>query len=95
MRVLAQVVHYPKPEHRDDMIAAMGRLRAASAGVAGLDELGGFEDAEGGRLIAISVWSSAEAMQSGLATLFGAIADVPFDDWERQQYEMVTCPQVA
>ncbi|MEU8663561.1 antibiotic biosynthesis monooxygenase [Actinoplanes philippinensis] len=95
MRVLAQAVHYPKPEHRDDIIAAMGRLRAASSGVAGLEEIGGFEDPEGGRIIAISVWSSMEAMQAGMATLGAAIADVPFAEWERQAPSLAAFPQVA
>ncbi|GIE30657.1 hypothetical protein Ait01nite_037020 [Actinoplanes italicus] len=95
MRVLAQVVHYPKAEHRDDIVAAMGRLRAASEGVAGLEEIGGFEDSAGGRLIAISVWSSMEAMRSGMAALGAAIADVPFGQWERQEHLMEVFPQVA
>jgi heme-degrading monooxygenase HmoA len=95
MRVLAQVVHYPKTEHRDDIVAAMGRLRAASEGVAGLEEIGGFEDAAGGRIIAISVWSSMEAMRAGMATLGATIADVPFDQWERRQHSMEAFPQVA
>ena len=95
MRVLAQVVHYPKPEHRDDIVAAMGRVRAASTGVAGLEEIGGFEDADGGRIVALSVWSSPEAMQAGMATLGAAIADVPFDEWERQESFVEAFPQVA
>jgi hypothetical protein len=95
MRYLAQAVHYPKPEHRDDLIAAMGRLRAASTGIAGLEEIGGFEDADAGRLVAISVWSSLEAMRAGMPVLGAAIADVPFDEWERQDGTMQAFPQVA
>ena len=95
MRFLAQAVHYPKPEHRADLIAAMAAMRAASAGVPGLEEIGGFEDADGGRIIAISVWSSLEAMQSGMATLGAAIADVPFGEWERQDHSLQAFPQVA
>ncbi|MEU8238913.1 antibiotic biosynthesis monooxygenase [Actinoplanes missouriensis] len=95
MRYLAQAIHYPKPEHRDDLIAAMGRMRAASAAVDGLEEIGGFEDADAGRLVAISVWSSLEAFQAGMAQLGAAIADVPFDEWERQKGSMRVFPQVA
>jgi len=32
-RVLARALHYPKPEHREDLIAAMKRLAAAVADV--------------------------------------------------------------
>ena len=95
MRFLAQAVHYPKPEHRDDLVAAMATMRAAATGVPGLEEIGGFEDADGGRIIAISVWSSLEAMQAGMATLGAAIADVPFDRWERQERSLLAFPQVA
>ncbi|GAA4606437.1 heme-degrading monooxygenase HmoA [Actinoplanes octamycinicus] len=95
MRVLAQAVHYPKPEHRDDLVAAMDRMREASAGVPGLEQIGGFEDADGGRIIAISIWSSMAEFQAGMATLGGAIADVPFAEWERQQHTLEAFPQVA
>lgn len=95
MRVLAQAIHFPKPEHRDDLVAAMGRLRAAAAGVDGLEEIGGFEDPDGGRIVAISVWTSAEAMQAGLPVLGAAVADVPFAVWERQPGSMQFLPQVA
>jgi hypothetical protein len=94
-RVMAQAVHYPRPEHREDLLAAMKRLAAASEGLAGLEEIGAFEDAEGGRIVAISVWASPEAMQAGLPVLGGAIADVPFDAWERQPGSMQFLPQVA
>ncbi len=94
-RVLAQAVHYPHAEHLQDLLDAMGRLRAASEGVAGLDEIGAFHDVERDRLVAISVWQSPEAMQAGMGVLMGAIADVPFSDWERQPGEMTFLPQVA
>ena len=94
-RILAQAVHYPKPEHREDLIGAMKRLAAATEGLAGLDEIGGFEDAEGGRIVAISVWASPEAMQAGMPVLGAAIADVPFDEWERRPGSMTFLPQVA
>ena len=94
-RVMAQAVHYPKPDHREDMLAAMTRLKAAAEGLDGLDEIGGFEDAEGARIVAISVWASPEALQAGMPVLGAAIADVPFDEWERQPGTMTFLPQVA
>jgi hypothetical protein len=94
-RMLAQAVHYPKPDHRDDLIASMHRLRAASADLDGLEEIGGFEDAERGIIVAISVWSSVDSMRAGLPVLGAAIADVPFAEWEREAHQMVTMPQVA
>jgi hypothetical protein len=94
-RILARALHHPKPEHRADLIAAMKRLAAAADGLAGLDEIGAFDDTEGGRLVAISVWASPEAMQAGMPVLGAALADVPFDQWESQPSSMAIMPEVA
>ena len=51
-RVLFQVVHFPKPEHRDDMLAAMDVIREKSAHIDGLDEIGAFEEPDGSRIVA-------------------------------------------
>jgi len=32
-------------------------------------------------------------MQAGMASLFGFLADVPLDDWERQPHELVAIPE--
>jgi quinol monooxygenase YgiN len=94
-RVLFQVVHYPRPEHRDDMLAAMAVIREKSAHVAGLDEIGAFEEPDGSRIVALSVWASAEAMQAGMGELFASVGDVPLDTWEIRPAESATLTQVA
>ncbi|GAA4787783.1 hypothetical protein GCM10023200_22540 [Actinomycetospora chlora] len=94
-RVLFQVVHYPKPEYRDDMLAAMNTIRETSARIAGLDEIGAFEEPDRSRIVAISVWASPEALQTGAAELFASIADLPFDVWETRPSEAATLTQVA
>jgi hypothetical protein len=94
-RVLFQVVHYPKPEHRDDMLAAMGVIRETSAHIAGLDEIGAFEEPDGSRIVALSVWASPEAMQAGMGELFASIGELPFDVWEYRPAESATLAQVA
>jgi quinol monooxygenase YgiN len=94
-RVLFQVVHFPRPEHRDDLLAAMAVIREASAHIAGLDEIGAFEEPDRSRVVAISVWASAEALRAGAAELFAAIADLPFDLWETRPSEAATLTQVA
>jgi quinol monooxygenase YgiN len=94
-RVLFQVVHHPKPEYRDDMLAAMAVIRETSAHIAGLDEIGAFEEPDRSRIVAISVWASSEALQAGAAELFASIADLPFDVWETRPAESATLTQVA
>ncbi|MDG6106340.1 hypothetical protein Daura_19555 [Dactylosporangium aurantiacum] len=93
-RVLAQAVHYPHPEHHADLVAAMQGNYAATAGLEGLESIGGFEDTAGGRLVAISLWSSMEHFQAGMAVLGAAIADVPFHLWERRPSEMTVMPEI-
>jgi hypothetical protein len=94
-RVLFHAVHYPHPEHLGDLLGAMSRISEAAAGVEGLEEIGAFSDPDHGRVFAISVWSSPEAMQAGMGQLFASLGDVPFDQWERQPRELLTLPEAA
>lgn len=94
-RVLFQVVHFPKPEHREDVLKAMSVIRETSAHIEGLDEIGAFEEADGSRIVAISVWASPEAMEAGAQELFASVADLPLDQWETRPYEAATLTQVA
>jgi len=92
-RMLFHAIHHPHPEHLDDLLGAMGQISAAAPQVAGLEEIGAFVDADGPRVIAISVWSSPEALQAGMAQLFASLGDVPFDVWERRPRELLTLPE--
>jgi quinol monooxygenase YgiN len=94
-RVLLHATHYPHPEHVDDLLAAMAKLLAAAPGIDGLEEIGAFRDDESGRILAISVWSSAAALQAGSSTLFASLGDVPFDEWERRPGELLTLPEAV
>ena len=95
MRVLAQAVHTPLPEHRDDILAAMRRMNAAAAGIDGLEAVGAFDDADAGQLVAITLWSSLEAMQAGMQRLGAVVADVPFDRWETGEPSFTVLAEVA
>ncbi|GLZ49385.1 hypothetical protein Acsp06_55700 [Actinomycetospora sp. NBRC 106375] len=94
-RVLFQVVHHPKPEHRADMLAAMAVIRETSTRIAGLDEIGAFEEPDGSRIVALSVWASAEAMRAGMGELFATVGDLPMGQWETRPAESATLTQVA
>lgn len=94
-RVLFHATHYPQPEHVADLLAAMGPISAAAGQVPGLEEIGAFSDDKGGRILAISVWSSPEALQAGMAQLFSSLREVPFDQWERRPRELLTLPEAV
>lgn len=94
-RVLFQVVHFPKPEHREDMLAAMDVIRETSAHIDGLDEIGAYEEPDGSRIVALSIWASPEAMQAGMGQLFASVGELPLDRWETRPYDSATLTQVA
>ena len=73
----------------------MDRLRAAAAGLDGLEEIGAFEDADAGRIVAIWVWGSPAAMQAGMGELFASVGELPLDRWETRPFESATLTQVA
>jgi quinol monooxygenase YgiN len=93
-RVLFHAVHYPHPQHLDDLLGSMSRIMAAAPAIEGLESIGAYADEAGGRIFAISVWASPEALQAATATFFASIADLPFDVWERKPRELLMLPEV-
>jgi heme-degrading monooxygenase HmoA len=65
---VAIAIHHPKPEHRDEWIATMRQAGEGSVGIPGLiGPITGYTDVEGRRLVGISHWESAEALEAGVA----------------------------
>jgi antibiotic biosynthesis monooxygenase len=85
---LTLAIHTPKPEHADDLLDAMTRLRAAADGLPGLVAMGGWRDLASGRVFAMSLWESEEAGQASWASLGPLVADVPFEEWEERPPEI-------
>ncbi len=85
--VLVMVKHYPKPEHRQDLLEAMGRISASSDGVAGLVLEAAF-NADGGSILAISAWDSMEAVEPGMQQLLSLAGDIDLMAWEAAPPEM-------
>ncbi|GIG56369.1 hypothetical protein Lfu02_07410 [Longispora fulva] len=75
------VVHYPKPEHHDDVLASMHRVDAAAQGAAGLIRIGAWRDAKSDRLIGLAMWESQEAFEAAAPGIFAVVADDPLTDW--------------
>ena len=94
-RVLAMATHYPRPERREDLLAAMERVDEAAQGVAGLESIGAYAHPDGARVVAVSIWASEAAMQAGMQQIFGTVGPLPFDEWEEQAHELVFLPHVV
>ncbi len=76
-------VHHPHPEHREALIASMHRYGAAIAGSPGLVSVHTLADAGSDRLVGLATFAS-EADFIALAPIArAAVADDPFEVWER------------
>jgi heme-degrading monooxygenase HmoA len=78
------VVHHPKPEYFDDLLASMHRVDAAAQGAPGLIQIGAWRDQRSDGLIGLALWESQEAFQASAGRIFEAVEDDPFDEWEQQ-----------
>ena len=60
-------IHYPKAQHRRDLIDSMHRFGAAAAGAPGLLRVATLQDERGGRLVGLMVWDSRADWEAGIA----------------------------
>ncbi len=64
-------IHHVVPEHADAFLAFMGRVTEAVSGAAGLHEFSSWQEAGGGRLVAVARWESMEAFQAAAPAIMG------------------------
>ena len=95
MRYLSLAMHYPKPEHVEDLLGAMKRLGAALHTLPGLLEATAWQDHASGRIVAISTWESEQAFLHARPVIGEVIKDVPFDEWEAQPRELFNFDEVV
>jgi Antibiotic biosynthesis monooxygenase len=95
MRYLYLAIHYPKPEHIDDLLGAMKRLGEALHTVPGLLEATAWKDSVSGRIVAISTWESQQAFLNARPVIGETIKDVPFDEWEASPRELFNLDEVV
>ena len=89
MSYLYRAIHYPKPEHVDDLLTEMRRLDETVRGTPGLLRIGAWREEQTGRIVALSLWESREALAAAVGRIVAAVAGVPFDDWEERPRELV------
>jgi precorrin-6B methylase 1 len=89
MSYLYLAFHYPKPEHRNDLLVAMHKLDLAMHGTPGLLHIGAWSEESGSRIIAISIWDSPSSFQAALLKIGTAVAGVPFNEWEARPRELI------
>jgi len=100
MRQLALLFHYPKPEHVEEFLAAMGTVRDAIAAVPGCIEVGIWREQGTDAVVAVSQWSSAEAFAAGRSRLTAGDLPITFTEWEYRdrvpaRFEEIAVPSSA
>ncbi|MEA2633197.1 MAG: hypothetical protein QOE66_3416 [Chloroflexota bacterium] len=88
MTYFTLAIHYPVPEHIDDLLNAMRRLSEAAHDIEGLTDMSAWVDDASGRVFATSTWDSAEHAQAAWQRLGALAAETPFSQWERQPREV-------
>ncbi len=88
MKYFTLAIHYPVPEHTNDLLGAMKQLSEGAQTIDGLIDMSAWVDDESGRVFATSMWESAEQAQAAWETLGALAAKTPFSQWERQPREV-------
>jgi quinol monooxygenase YgiN len=96
MRYLFMAFHYPKPEYRDDLLRAMHRFGTALEAQPGLLQLADFDDPANNRIVALSLWESAEHFRAATTKAADALSnDADFDLWETRPREVFALGEIA
>lgn len=78
--------HYPKPEHRQDLLKGMEEMREVMAQHPGFIDAGPWEEIGSDRIVGISVWESREAFVAAMPPGFGQ-PNERIHEWETQPRE--------
>jgi quinol monooxygenase YgiN len=90
---VAIAIHYPRPEHTDDFIAYMRRVRAAVGDPPGLVDFHGYRDAQTSRLIGLSRWESEAAFHAALP-LIGSLREERRDEWSQRPDDVLMLTRI-
>jgi hypothetical protein len=94
MSYLYLALHYPKPEHLNDLLAAMHHLNDVIQDAPGLLHIGAWQEESGTRIVAISIWESQKAFQEALGRIGSAVSNVPFGEWEEKPRELIRANEI-
>ncbi len=86
-RYLTIRILYPKPEHNDDVLAAVKRVSDAARKFEGLVEIGAWLDKGHNRIVNLSLWESKEQALKATAEMHPMFAGLPWSEWERKPAE--------
>ena len=88
MKYFTLAIHYPKPDHLNDLLSAMKKLSDAAQHIDGLLDMSAWVDDASGRVFATSTWESAERAKAAWQGLGALAAQAPFSQWEAKPREV-------
>jgi len=88
MKYFTLAIHYPEPDHLDDLLSAMKQLSDASQHIDGLIDMSAWVDDASGRVFATSMWASVEQARAAWQELGALAAKTPFGQWEAKPREV-------
>jgi hypothetical protein len=80
---LAIAIHHARPEHADDFMAFMRRVRQAVGDPPGLIEFDGWRETAGNRLFGVSRWESEQAFRDALPLIM-SLAHERREEWSER-----------
>lgn len=84
MNYLTLGIHYPKTEHREDIVEAVKKISITARSCKGLIDAGLLLDEKNDRIIMFSLWQDSEVAVEASKILRPMITEFPFSEWERQ-----------
>jgi quinol monooxygenase YgiN len=85
----AIAVHHARPEHVDDFVAFMGRVRAAVGDPPGLLEFSSWRNGDDPTLVAVSRWESEADFRAALPLIM-SLGHERRADWSAQPDDVFT-----
>jgi quinol monooxygenase YgiN len=85
---VAIAIHHAAPDHVDELLAHMERVRANVEDAPGLLEFLTLREGDGVRLIGFSRWQSREAFEAALPRI-GAFVDERRPEWSTREDELL------
>ncbi len=86
--------HYPKPEHRDEMIRRVRQAAEVMATVPGCLDVGCWQDETAGAIVTTGKWESEDARMATFAAVAAANVDFDYDDRESRPRDVFNLSSV-
>lgn len=89
MKVGLVALHYPRPEHQDEMISRVHRAAEVMAATPGCLAADCWVSDDGRAVVTTGQWESEQALMAGFAAVRTAGVDFDYDERESRPREVV------